>query len=218
MSIARAAKKGGRASKKKRSYASDVRIRGKEETREALIASALALFSERGLDEPSIDDICAHAGYSRGAFYAHFGDRDALMVAAMRSRRKGTFDGLIASIGGELRVRALLELLASLVASGAFPPKGGVRTAEFLQACRRSRDLRKAHHDLLDATARRLAEAVARDQAAGALRADVDPTALAALFVVLEAGVEVMADLGWPYDVTGVAKAASHLIAKPRSR
>jgi AcrR family transcriptional regulator len=195
--------------RKTRGYQSGVRTRAKKETRDALVSAALSLFAEKGLDAPSIDEICARAGYSRGAFYAHFGDRDALMVAAMRSRRRATFDALLRMLGDEMTVPALLELLASLVESGSFPPRAGVRSPEFLQACRRSKELRRAQLELLDETTQRLADIARRDQSAGVLRRDIDPNAFASLLVVLEAGVELMADLGWTYDVRAVAKLLS---------
>ena len=50
----------------------------KQETREALISAALAEFAEHGFDAPSLDAICARAGYTRGAFYVHFRDRSDL--------------------------------------------------------------------------------------------------------------------------------------------
>jgi AcrR family transcriptional regulator len=195
-----------------------VRTRAKRETRDALVRAALALFAEKGLDAPSIDEICVRAGYSRGAFYLHFGDRETLMVEAMRSRRRATFDALLQMLGGEMTVPTLLDLLGSLVESGSFPPQDSVRSPEFLQACRRSKDLRRAQFELLDEMTQRVADIVRRDQSAGILRRDLDPNALGALLVVLEAGVELMADLGWSYDVSGVAKQLSHALLELRSR
>jgi AcrR family transcriptional regulator len=58
------------------------RDESKQQTREALVAAALELFAEDGLDA-SLDAICERAGYTRGAFYVHFPDRDALLVAVM---------------------------------------------------------------------------------------------------------------------------------------
>ena len=55
----------------------------KEQTRRALLASALRMFSEQGLDGPSLDAICEDAGYTRGAFYVHFKNREALIVAVV---------------------------------------------------------------------------------------------------------------------------------------
>src|SRR5262245_6445698 len=48
----------------------------KQETREALIRAGMDAFSEQGVDLPSLDAICARAGFTRGAFYVHFKDRD----------------------------------------------------------------------------------------------------------------------------------------------
>jgi TetR/AcrR family transcriptional regulator, transcriptional repressor for nem operon len=55
----------------------------KQKTRAALLRAALELFAEQGLDLPSLDAICDRAGFTRGAFYVHFRDRDDLLVAAM---------------------------------------------------------------------------------------------------------------------------------------
>ena len=51
----------------------------KQETREALLQAAMAEFAEKGLDLPSLDAICARAGFTRGAFYVHFRDREELV-------------------------------------------------------------------------------------------------------------------------------------------
>jgi hypothetical protein len=54
--------------------------------------------------------------------------------------------------------------------------------------------------------------------AAGVLRPDIDPALLGALLVVLEAGVELMVDLGWSYDVMAVAKLVSRIIGPERKK
>jgi len=53
----------------------------KQETREALIRAGMAAFSEEGVDLPSLDAICARAGFTRGAFYVHFKDREDFFAA-----------------------------------------------------------------------------------------------------------------------------------------
>jgi hypothetical protein len=116
-------------------------------------------------------------------------------------------------LGEDVGIAPLLELLGSVVASGVFPPKDGVRSPEFLQACRRSSELRSAHLALLDGMTARLAKTARHDQSATRLRPDIDPEAVGALLVLLEAGVEVMSDLGWTYDAAGVATTVSRLLA-----
>jgi AcrR family transcriptional regulator len=54
-----------------------------EETRSKIMESAIRLFSNRGFNAASVDDICAEAGVSKGAFYHHFESKQALFLALL---------------------------------------------------------------------------------------------------------------------------------------
>jgi AcrR family transcriptional regulator len=54
-----------------------------EETRTRIIDSAIKLFSIRGFNAASVDDICKEAGISKGAFYHHFESKQALFLALL---------------------------------------------------------------------------------------------------------------------------------------
>jgi AcrR family transcriptional regulator len=54
-----------------------------EETRTKILDSAIKLFSTRGYTAASVDDICAEAGISKGAFYHHFESKQALFLALL---------------------------------------------------------------------------------------------------------------------------------------
>lgn len=56
-----------------------------EETRAKIIESAIKLFSNRGFNATSVDDICEEAGISKGAFYHHFESKQALFLALLDS-------------------------------------------------------------------------------------------------------------------------------------
>lgn len=56
-----------------------------EETRARILESAIKLFSNRGFNTASVDDICAEAGVSKGAFYHHFESKQALFIALLDS-------------------------------------------------------------------------------------------------------------------------------------
>ena len=45
------------------------------------MAAAVAVFAERGRDRLSVEEICEAAGFTRGAFYSNFADKDALVLA-----------------------------------------------------------------------------------------------------------------------------------------
>ncbi|MDB5469082.1 MAG: TetR family transcriptional regulator [Caulobacter sp.] len=52
-------------------------------TRRTLATAAAELIAEKGWDRTSLDEICARAGMTRGAFHGNFKSRDALFMAVM---------------------------------------------------------------------------------------------------------------------------------------
>lgn len=59
-------------------------------TRTRLIEAAETLFIRHGFDSTSVDDISELAGYSRGAFYSNFEDKDQVLLAVIDHRWPGT--------------------------------------------------------------------------------------------------------------------------------
>lgn len=55
----------------------------RQETRARLLDAAATVFVERGIGAASVDDIAAAAGFSRGALYSNFADKDELVVALL---------------------------------------------------------------------------------------------------------------------------------------
>jgi AcrR family transcriptional regulator len=54
-----------------------------EETRARIMEAAIKLFSTRGYNKASVDDICEEAGISKGAFYHHFKSKQALFLSLL---------------------------------------------------------------------------------------------------------------------------------------
>ncbi len=54
-----------------------------EETRARILESAIKFFSTNGYNKASVDNICADAGISKGAFYHHFESKQALFLALL---------------------------------------------------------------------------------------------------------------------------------------
>jgi AcrR family transcriptional regulator len=189
----------------------------KQETREALIRAGLALFSEQGLDAPSLDAIGARAGFTRGAFYVHFKDRDDFVVAVMESATGGFLDALFQGSGGQrpetLDLQQVCAAFVAAVAGGTFTAFGTVPLHQFLTACARSPQLRQRYVELLQRTRARVAEAVAVGQRAGTLRTDVDPMLVAGLLMATALGVGTITEISVPFDAAPHAAAMLALLA-----
>ncbi len=172
----------------------------KQETRAALVRAAMELFSKHGLDAPSLDDICERAGKTRGAFYVHFADRDAIVTAVMAQVGRTFIDALVQSEDDDLETIAQRFVLA--LASGAYPltRRGGIRPYQLLDACARSTPIRKQYVALVEETIARLSRATRRSQKKKTVRADLSPDGMGLMLVCLVIGVQTLMDLEVPID------------------
>lgn len=62
------------------------RSEAREHTRQRLLGAALDVFLEKGFAASSVEDIAARAGFTRGALYSNFADKDALFLALVDAR------------------------------------------------------------------------------------------------------------------------------------
>lgn len=84
------------------SYACGVVVKSRREeyseaTRQALIDSAVARFTERGYAHTSLDDIAITARVTKGALYHHFGGKQALFEAALHQVAAGVMEEVAAA-------------------------------------------------------------------------------------------------------------------------
>jgi len=188
------------------------REQAKAETREALIMAAFEEFGAHGLETPSLDAICARAGYTRGAFYVHFKDRDELIAAVMERVLKRFMDAMIATGDAALDLERTVRTFAEAIAHGFTPLNTGVRTYQLYQACARSEVVRLRHVQLVSEAQRRVGSAVAEGQQAGTVRADVDPQQLGLLLVGLVLATDILQELEFPFDVKTTADVVMQLL------
>jgi AcrR family transcriptional regulator len=74
-----------------------LRTRRKRATREALAAEAVALFTERGFDAVSVDEIAHAAGVSRRTFFRYFQTKESVFFAPQEARLAAFETALIAA-------------------------------------------------------------------------------------------------------------------------
>jgi AcrR family transcriptional regulator len=206
MSIRRAQ----RTATRRRKPALATRDESKQATRVALIASGISLIHEQGLDGPSLDAICERAGYTRGAFYVHFRDRDDFIVAVMDSIGVVFMQTVLAG-GFQSTVTRFLEAFAD----GSYPiggPDGVVRTHQLLEACARSSTIRERYVGLIAMCIDRVAGMVADDQHSGALRGSVGARVIAEMMTALAIGLHTLRDLEVPIDLSAIVRGLQSLL------
>ena len=81
----------------------------KKQTRQRLIEAAAELFAVKGYEGTAVEELAQHAGYSRGAFYSNFANKQELMKAIINQgfdsdieeiRRMGALEGVDALAAG----------------------------------------------------------------------------------------------------------------------
>ena len=77
----------------------------REATRQRVIDAAREVFAERGVIGGTVEDICERAGFTRGAFYSNFADKEDVLEALFvreHARRVKHLDASLALVDQEL--------------------------------------------------------------------------------------------------------------------
>jgi TetR/AcrR family transcriptional regulator, transcriptional repressor for nem operon len=195
-----------------------IRQATKDETRDALIAAGALEFAEKGLDAPSLDAICARAGFTRGAFYVHFKDRDELLIAIVDRVLTGVQEAVMPQGDAPIDLEQTVARYVSAVAAQS-PGIGGTAQWRFrhtLAACARLPRLKERYVGLQRQGIDRVAHAARAGQRAGRVRSDVAVESLAEVLVLLTLGISAAIDVGLPFDLLGGGAALATLLAPPK--
>lgn len=180
------------------------RAETKARTRQALIDAGADLFAAEGIDGPSLDAICEHAGYTRGAFYVHFEDRDDFLAAVMEQIGRPILD-VVLGADENAGFSAMSSTFLAAFMDGSYPlgPQGGVKPHQLLDACARSERVQTMYRELIDESIRRVARAIEVDQNEGRLPESLDAGTVSELLLALVVGVQVLLELGVDIDLLG---------------
>src|SRR5271170_3177448 len=67
-------------------------------TRQKLLAASKRIFAQDGFEAARLEDIAAGAGYTRGAFYAHFESKEDIFFALLEEWVRERIDSVIAAL------------------------------------------------------------------------------------------------------------------------
>lgn len=191
------------------------RQEAKQETRESLIRAGMSLFSEQGVDLPSLDAICAHAGFTRGAFYVHFKDRDDFLEAVLE-RVLTDFVTSVLAVGvgdGANDVHVIIDRFLDAAARGKVPLMGQRRLIMQLtaQGTERAERVQARFRMLLQSVIEQLAAAATRGKEAGTIGSPLASDLVGLWLAAGALGLTLIADLGVPVPFDRIPASAEEL-------
>ena len=87
------------------------RAESQAQTRQRLLLAAVEVFARDGYAGASVDEITEHAGYSRGAFYANFQNKDDLFLAMLEMQMEAVIAAATGIINSATEPAAKIALL-----------------------------------------------------------------------------------------------------------
>jgi TetR/AcrR family transcriptional repressor of nem operon len=169
------------------------RMETKRATREALLDAGLDAIIEHGLDA-GLEGICTRAGYTRGAFYVHFKNREDFLLALTEKVLDAIVETIL-NLNADGGVAGTVEHFSEALEGGLWPlvPRIRVATVRMMDATERWPAIRSAFERFLAVAVERLTYGVLQDQTAGHIRRDIETRDLATLLVTLAAGTIMLA-------------------------
>lgn len=185
------------------------------ETREALVRAAAEEMAEKGIEHASLNAICDRAGFTRGAFYVHFRDRDELLAAVVEGVL-GRFQDMVLPQDATPDLGATIAQFVGAILAGT-PEAVGTKEWKFhhtLAACAGSPRIRAKYNGLQYQALDRLAYGAAVGQKKKTVRSDVEARTLAELLLVLTLGVSAATELELEIDYAKGGAALGKLLSR----
>ena len=166
-------------------------------TRQRLLTAAAEIFAERGMHGATVEDICEAAGFTRGAFYSNFADKEQLFSALVRQKEEELLAGVHRVLEVEAGVPALDtgdvidQLVEKVLATQPMDRESHLVHAEFtLYAIRNPAAARELTREG-DRFRHELAELLKAGLARAGRRLSIEPSdAVAIVIATFEAGLE----------------------------
>jgi TetR/AcrR family transcriptional repressor of nem operon len=191
----------------------------KQETRLALIDAGMTAFSEEGVDLPSLDAICARAGFTRGAFYVHFKDREDFFAAVVDKVLQDFVDWVLSAGGQPSGVHDVVDRFIDVVRDSKVPINDRNRLLMQLVArgTKRGDPVNQPYRALIEEAIVRLADAARQGQIDGRLKRDLDPTQLGLMLVAASVGFIAVVEAGYTPDFEKIRGFMHELLSAPGS-
>ena len=163
-------------------------------TRAALVDAAGEVFLEQGFGGASVEEVCARAGFTRGAFYSNFASKEELLTELLHTRIYDAYRRMgeerMRDPGHQPSMRRTGEELASVQRMEGGEGLMGL-LLELLAQSSRSDDARGLAATFWSGNRELMAELTRRAYAARGEEPPLDPKALATALIALDVGLSV---------------------------
>jgi len=166
----------------------------RSERRQAILDAAWRCAARSRFGEMTVDDVCAEAGLSKGAFYGYFESKDALLTGLLDDDAEA-LDRMLAEIGsGEQSGVERLRRFARAMLEHAHDPGRAQVRAELWAAASAEPALREHFAETGARRRAKLRSWIEESTAAGGLR-EVPANALASLLLAMADGLMLHATI-----------------------
>lgn len=200
-----------------------IRQQTRDATRRVLLEAGLAeTIARGGLELPSIDAICARAGYTRGAFYVHFRDRDHYEAEMFEWVLNDILGSLwVNTIGGAVDIRDIVRRFNTTLVQRDWPDLHGDIRSGYLSVLRAiitgATHMRDRHAELMGGIIDALEQSIRAGQKDGGLRTDMDPRTIGILLLLTAIASIVWDDIGIVLDIPAIGESLIGLLEMPES-
>ncbi len=164
--------------------------RRREQTRQHLIEAAATVFTREGFHRASLDEVAAAAGFTKGAVYSNFKNKDDLFVAVLDDRVDRQLEGLERVLAaGESPSTGQLPEIRELISTSGWERDFTILYLEFVLYAARNPDARAklvAHARRVRDTTERI---IAREWERLGIEPEIPPRAVATFSVALFDGL-----------------------------
>lgn len=168
--------------------------RRRQQTRDHLLAAAAEVFAERGFHGATLDEVARVAGFTKGAVYSNFKNKDDLFLALFKANYEREMAQIVATLESSTvpAVDRLSDFVALIQEESAQTPNSALLYLEFWLYAARNPEGRARLASIDDEAVQSLAELLRAERDHEGLEPLADPERVARVIEVLFRGIGLL--------------------------
>ncbi|MDD1689242.1 MAG: TetR/AcrR family transcriptional regulator [Methanoregula sp.] len=161
----------------------------REDAKKKIVAAAIGIAAETGWDAVTMESIAQKVGVTKGALYAYFENRDALLHAVILEVFANVRAGLVSTLADEEDIHRIILNLAEFI----FEQQKPYATIFYQLPIRIPQDsqYREEFSQIFDRNRLVLRDCIERFKTAGKVPGNVDPEATSGAIIALTMGLRI---------------------------